>query len=82
MRQYLWRTSLKPKAPPKVGFKWGGVSGGGRPKSDWGMCLLDKIMIFQGFKPTIQPLGVEYVNKPKMGVCGVFLYMQACVVLI
>ena len=60
------------------GFKWGGLEGSG-PKTHWGMCLLDKIMILQRVKLTIQPLGVEYANKPKKaqngGVCGVFPYI-------
>ena len=64
-----------PPHPPPVptSFKssknWvsrGGVRGGGSgPKTDWGMRLLDKIMILQGVKLTIQPLGVGYVNRPK-----------------
>ena len=37
-------------------------------------------MILQGVKPTIQPLGVGYANRPKKaqngGVCGVFPYMR------
>ena len=45
------------------------------------MRLLDKIMILQGVEPTIQPLGVGYVNRPKKaqngGVCGVFPYVLA-----
>ena len=39
--------------------------GGSGPKTHWGMRLLDKIMILQGVKPTIQPLGVGYANRPK-----------------
>ena len=64
-----------PPPPPlpqnlkKVGFKWGG-SGGSGPKTHWGMRLLDKIMILQGVKPTIQPLGVGYVNRPKKAKMG------------
>ena len=77
-------TFLPPPPPPplpqnlkKVGFKWGWVWGGGSgPKTHWGMCLLGKIMILQGVKPTIQPPGVGYANRPKTaqngGVCGVF----------
>ena len=60
-----------PPTPPtllenlkKVGFKWGGLGGSG-PKTHWGMHLLDKIMILQGVKLTIQPLGVGYANRPK-----------------
>ena len=37
------------------------------PKTHWGMRLLDKIMILQGVKETIQPLDVGYVNRPKKG---------------
>ena len=66
-------TSLKTS---KKWFQVGGVGGGSGPKTHWEMRLLDKIMIFQGVKLTIQPLGVGYANmpkKPKMGgVCGVF----------
>ena len=43
----------------------GGVWGGSGPKTHWGMRLLDKIMILQGVKLTIQPLGVGYANRPK-----------------
>ena len=48
--------------------KWvsseGGLGGSG-PKTHWGMCLLNKIMILQRVKLTIRPLGVGYVNRPK-----------------
>ena len=54
------------------------VLGGSGPKTHWGMHLLDKIMILQGIKLTIQPLGVGYANRPKKaqngGVCGMLLY--------
>ena len=71
-----------PTPPPKVGFKWGG-SGGSGPKTHWGMRLLDKIMILQGVKLTIQPLGVGYANRPKMG-GGMwrFPHIYACLALI
>ena len=69
-----------PPSPPnlpqnlkKLGFKWGALGGSG-PKTHWGMCLLDKIMILQGVKQTIQPLEVGYTNSPKKaqkGVCVV-----------
>ena len=39
--------------------------GGSLPKTHWGMRLLDKVMIFQWVKPTIQPLWVGYANRPK-----------------
>ena len=59
-----------------MGFKWGGGPGGSGPKTHWGMRLLDKIMILQGVKLTIQPLGVGHANRPKKakmgGVCGIF----------
>ena len=64
-----------PPPPPlpenlkKVGFKWGGPGGSG-PKTHWGMRLLDKIMILQGVKLTIQPLGVGYANRPKKAKMG------------
>ena len=35
------------------------------PKTHRGMRLLDKIMILQRVKPTNQPLGVGYANRPK-----------------
>ena len=55
-----------PQKLQKVGFKWGGGGlGGSRPKTHWGMRLLDKIMILQGVKLTIQPLGVGYATRPK-----------------
>ena len=79
-----------PSSPPphlpqnlkKVGFKWGGGGlGGSGPKTHWGMRVLKKIMILQGVKQTIQPLGVGYANSPKKAqngvVCGVFSYIRA-----
>ena len=60
-----------PRPPPlpqnlkKVGFKWGGSGGGSGAKTHWGIRLLDKIMILQGVKLIIQPLGVECANMPK-----------------
>ena len=48
--------------------KWvssGGGLGGSGLESHYGMRVLDKIMILQGVKLTIQPLGVGYVNRPK-----------------
>ena len=65
--QFFSPTSNLPRHLKKVGFKWGwGLGGGGSgPKTHWGMCLLDKIMILQGVKPTIQPCGVGYANRPK-----------------
>ena len=44
--------------------------GGSGPKTPWGMRLLDKIMILQGVKLPIQPLGVGYTNRPKMAKMG------------
>ena len=73
-------TPPPPSKPQKSGFQVGGVWGGSGPKTHWGMCLLDKIMILQGVKLTIQPLGVGYANRPKQaqngGVCGVFPYIR------
>ena len=70
-------TPPTPPPPPhlpqnlkKVGFKWGGSRGGSGPKTHWGMRLLDKIMILQGVKLTIQPLGVGYANRPKKAKMG------------
>ena len=48
----------------------GGGLGGSRPKTHWVMCLLSKIMILQGVKLTIQPLGVGYANRPVMAQNG------------
>ena len=54
------------KSSEKWVSSWGGLGGGGvRTKTHWGMRLLDKIMILQGVKPTIQPLGVGYAIRPK-----------------
>ena len=56
------------RAHAKTSKKWvssGGGLGGSGPKTHWGMRLLDKIMILQGVKLTIQPLGVGYANRPK-----------------
>ena len=67
----------------KTSKKWvssRGGGGGSGPKTHWGMRLLDKIMILQEVKLTIQPLGVGYANRPKKaqngGVCGVFPYIR------
>ena len=46
-----------PQNLKKLSFAWGSLGGSG-PKTHWGMCLLDKRMILQGGKLTIQPLGV------------------------
>ena len=74
-----FRPPPHPQKPKKVGFKWGGGSGGVRTKTHWGMRFLDKKMILQGVKQTIQPLEVGYANSPKKaqkggggGVGGVF----------
>ena len=69
-------TSLKKSK--QVGFKWGGGLGGSGPKSHWAVHLLDKIMILQGVKQTIQTLEVGYVNRPKGG----GYIMRACLALI
>ena len=42
------------------------------------MLLLDKTLILQGVKPTIQPLGVGYENGPKREVCGVSICTAPC----
>ena len=62
-----------PPTSLKTSKKWvssGGGLGGSGPKTHWGMRLLDKIMILQGVKLTIQPLGVGYANRPKMAKMG------------
>ena len=79
-----------PTPPPslKTSKKWvssGGGLGGSGPKTHWGMRLLDKIMILQGVKLTIQPLGVGYANRPKkakMGGYVAFSPIYACLALI
>ena len=63
-----------PSPPPlKTSKKWvssGGGLGGSGPKTHWGMRLLDKKMILQGVKLTLQPLGVGYANSPKKAKLG------------
>ena len=59
-----------PSKPKKSGFQVGGGLGGSGPKTHWGMRLLDKIMILQGVKLTIQPHGVGYANRPKKAKMG------------
>ena len=64
---------IPPPPPPhlpqnlkKVTGRGDWVGGGGSgPKTRWGMCLLDKIMILQGVKLTIRALGVGYANGPE-----------------
>ena len=78
-------TPPPPSKPQKSGFQVGGGLGGSGPKTHWGMCLLNKIMILQGVKLTIQPLGVGYANRPKkakMGGYVVFSPIYACLALI
>ena len=62
----------------------GGLGGGSGPKTRWGMRLLDKIMILQGIKRTIQPLGVGYANRPKKAQNGGYVAFSpiACLALI
>ena len=71
-----------PHPPQKIGFQVGGGLGGSGPKTHWGMRLLDKIMILQGVKLTIQPLGVGYANRPKWGGMWRFPHIYACLALI
>ena len=71
-----------PPTPPKKWVSSGGGLGGSGPKTHWGMRLLDKIMILQGVKLTIQPLGVGYANRPKMGGMWRFPHIYACLALI
>ena len=79
-----------PNPPPslktsKQCFSSEGVWGGSGPKIHWGMRLLDKIMILQGVKQTIQPLEVGYANRPKKAQKGgyvVFSPIYACLGLI
>ena len=90
----FFSTFLTPPHPPpptppfKTSKKWvssGGGLGGSGPKTHWGMRLLDKIMILQGVKLTIQPHGVGYANRPKkakMGGYVAFSPTHACLALI
>ena len=71
-----------PPPPPKKWVSSGGGLGGSEPKTHWGMHLLDKIMILQGVKLTIQPPGVGYANRPKMGGMWRFPHIYACLALI
>ena len=74
-----------PTPPPKKWVSSGGGLGGSGPKTHWGMRLLDKLMILQKVKPTIQPLGVGYANSPKkakMGGYVAFSPIYACLALI
>ena len=74
-----------PLKAPKSGFQVGRGLGGSGPKTHWGMRLLDKIMILQGVKLKIQPLGVGYANRPKkakMGGYVAFSPTYACLALI
>ena len=71
----------------KSGSQVGGGGGlGGRDQNSLGDAFIGQIMILQGVKLTIQPLGVGYANRPKEAqtgaVCGVFPYIRACVALI
>ena len=72
-------TSLKTS---KKWFQVGGGLGGVRTKNSLGVRLLDKIMILQGVKLTIQPLGVGYANRPKWGGMWRFPHIYACLALI
>ena len=73
-----------PRPPSlKTSKKWvssGGGWGGPDQKLIGGCVYWTKIMILQGVKLTIQPLGVAYANRPKKapngGVCGVFPYIR------
>ena len=73
-----------PSKPQKSGFQVAG-SGRVRPKTHWGMRLLDKIMILPVVKLTIQPLAVGYADRPKkakMGRYVAFSPIYACLTLI
>ena len=67
----IFSTFLTPAPTPtslKTLQKWvssGGGLGGSGPKTHWGMRLLDKTMILQGVKKTIQPLEVGHAKSPK-----------------
>ena len=80
----IFSTPPPPSKPPKSGFQGGGGLGGSGAKTHWGMHLLDKIMILQGVKVTVQPLGVGYANSPKkakMGGYVAFSPVYACLAL-
>ena len=84
--------SFPPPTPPtslKASKMWvsrgGGGLGGSGPKTHWGVYLLDKIMILQGVKLTIQPLGVGYANRPQKAQDGGYVAVSpiyACLALI
>ena len=71
-----------PPPPQKMGFKWGS----GQTKHSLGDGFLDKMIILQGVKPTIQRFGVGYANRPKKaqngGLCGIFPCIRAYLALI
>ena len=71
-----WQGHARLTPPNRVSS---GVLRGFGPTSHWGMRLLDKIMIVKGVKPTIQHLGVGYVNRPKRGGGAVrhFAYLRS-----
>ena len=76
-----------PPPPLKGSKKWvsSGGSGGGRTKNSLGDAFIGQIMILQGVKLTIQPLGVGYANSPKkakMGGYVAFSPIYACLALI
>ena len=60
---HAWQLRAEPLCSAKRG-KDKGVRGP-LPHGGWGVRLLDKMMILQGVKLTIQPLGVWYMNRPK-----------------
>ena len=89
MGRYIHVAGINRGPCVKTSKKWvssgGGVLGGSGPKTHWGMRFLDKIMILQGVKLTIQPLGVGYANRPKNAPNGgyvVFSRIYACLALI
>ena len=79
-----------PISPTSLGRSKKGVSSGGGlgasgPKTHWAVRLLDKKIILQRVKVTIQPLGVGYANRPKKAQNGVYVAFSpvyACLALI
>ena len=59
------RSTLLPLPPPSPTSTTPKMWGGSMPKGHWGIHSLDKTMILQGVKQTIQPVEVGYANSPK-----------------
>ena len=88
----IFSNIFDPPPPPhfpqnfkKVGFKWGGGSGGVRTKNSLGDVFIGQNNDFTRVKLTIQPLGAGYANRPKKAQNEgyvVFSPIYACLALI